>query len=119
MENAKIVISTAADRDLEAMKDHVNEDVSGKVTKTQLASWIISFFKAAYFTKHVKEIRSDHFDEIAHLEAAVKRMKAARDAGQMVEVGGLLAPVLQRQKTSPPRPTAKRSHADKDAEATK
>lgn len=101
MGNAKIVISNNADQDLEAMKDHVNEDVSGKVTKSQLASWIISFFKATYFPKHVQTIRSDHFDEIAHMEEVVKKMKAARDAGGSVEVGGLLAPVIQRQKGNP------------------
>lgn len=101
MENAKIAISGSADRDLEEMKAIVNEDVAGKVTKSQLASWIIGFFKAGYFTKQIQTIRGDHFDEIAHLEAAVKQMKAARDAGQSVEVNGLLAPVLQRQRGNP------------------
>lgn len=98
MGNAKIVISSQADQDLEAMKDHVNEDVAGKVTKSELASWIIKFFKASYFSKHVQTIRGDHFDEIAHMEEVVKKMKAARDAGGSIEVGGLLTPVLQRQK---------------------
>lgn len=101
MGNAKIVISSDADKDLEAMKDQVNEDVAGKVTKSELASWIISFFKESYFPKHVQTIRGDHFDEIAHMEEVVKKMKAARDAGGSVEVGGLLAPVLQRQKGNP------------------
>lgn len=98
MANAKIVIFSAADQDLEEMKALVNEDKAGSATKTQLASWIISFFKANYFSKHIQNIRSDHFDEIAHMEEVVRKMKAARDAGESVEVGGLLAPVIQRQK---------------------
>ncbi|MBX2994094.1 MAG: hypothetical protein KF681_04715 [Bdellovibrionaceae bacterium] len=98
MGNAKIVITAAADQDLEEMKNIVNEDKASRVTKTELASWIISFFKAAYFTKHVQTIRGDHFDEIAHMEEVVRQMKAARNAGGSIEVGGLLAPVIQRQK---------------------
>lgn len=101
MGNAKIVITVAADQDLEEMKNIVNEDKASRVTKTELASWIVSFFKSAYFSKHLQTIRGDHFDEIAHMEEVVKRMKAARSAGGSVEVGGLLAPVLQRQKGGP------------------
>jgi hypothetical protein len=104
MANAKIVISNNADHALEEMKSIVNEDASGKVTKTQLVSWIILFFKTTYFTKHLQTIRSDHFDEIAHMEEVVKKMKAARGAGESVEVSGLLAPVLYRQKESSRRP---------------
>lgn len=115
MGNAKIVITATADQDLEEMKNIVNEDKASRVTKTELASWIISFFKTAYFAKHVQTIRGDHFDEIAHMEDVIKKMKAARNMGGSVEVGGLLAPVLQRQKTSLPRPAAK-GKADKDAE---
>lgn len=98
MGSAKIVITAAADQDLEEMKNIVNEDKASRVTKTELASWIVSFFKTVYFTKHVQTIRGDHFDEIAHMEEVIKKMKAARTAGGSVEVGGLLAPVLQRQK---------------------
>lgn len=100
MGNAKIVIFSTADQDLEEMKSVVNEDKAGSTTKTQLASWIISFFKSSYFAKHVQTIRGDHFDEIAHMEDVVRKMKAARDAGTSVEVGGLLAPMIQRQKGS-------------------
>lgn len=98
MGNAKIVITATADQDLEEMKTIVNEDKAGSATKTQLASWIIRFFRAHYFSKHIQTIRGDHFDEIAHMEEVVRKMKAARSAGGSVEVGGLLAPVLQRQK---------------------
>lgn len=98
MGSAKIVITAAADQDLEEMKNIVNEDKASRVTKTELVSWIVSFFKSAYFSKHLQTIRADHFDEIAHMEEVIKKMKAARTAGGSVEVGGLLAPVLQRQK---------------------
>lgn len=107
MENAKIVISADADSDLEAMVTLVNNGFeAGRVKKNQMASWIIKFFRKTYFAKHIETVRSDHFDEIAHLESVIKQMKASRDGDGAVELNNLLAPVLQRQKSqqkNPPR----------------
>ena len=43
MEQPKIIVSAAADQDLEAMLKEVNDGFdSGRVKKAQLASWIIT-----------------------------------------------------------------------------
>ncbi len=118
MENAKIVISTDADKDLEKMVLAVNDGFqAGRVRKNELASWIIRFFEDGHFAKQIQAIRSDHFDEVAHLESVIKQIKAARDGEGSVELNSLLAPVLQRQKTVLPRPI-KKAIADKSAKET-
>lgn len=102
MENSKIVISAKADRDLEEMVAVVNDGFSsGRVKKGQLASWIVSFFKAAYFAKHVQTIRGDHFDEIAHLSSVIKQIRAAKKSDQAVEMDRLLSPLKENVKRSP------------------
>ena len=97
----KVAISTEADACLEQVRRSVNNGfTSGKVNKGQLASWIIMNFSASLTPKFIDKIRSDHFDEIAHLEAVVKQLKEARESNASVAVHDLLTPVLQRQRTS-------------------
>jgi hypothetical protein len=98
----KIVVSPVADQNLEEMRKIVNEGfTSGRVTKSQLVSWIITHFRNGYFSKQMEKIRADHFDEIAHLKAVVKQMEEARGSNTNVELHDLLSPLLQKPRANP------------------
>lgn len=103
----KVHISPTADMDLEAMLTEVNEGFSsGRVKKAQLASWILATFRKKYFAKHIKRIRADHFDQIAHLKAIVRQMEEAKRTDADVEIGRLLQPLKRSgPKAKKPTPT--------------
>lgn len=105
----KIVITSTADQDLDAMVKEINEGLAGKARKTQVASWVLSYFRHHLLSKYIEKIRADHFDEIAHLEAVVKQMKEARGSAAPLELHDLLAPVLQKQKAGVSSRTPKRT----------
>lgn len=105
----KVAISTDAEKYLEEMRKTVNEGFSsGRVTKGQLASWIIANTWSSLTTKTVEKIRADHFDEIAHLESVVKQLREARESNASVAVQELLTPILQRQRANPSGPLARK-----------
>jgi hypothetical protein len=107
-EMPKIQISVAADQELEAMLKETNEGfASGRVKKPQLISWIISHFREKYFSQQLKQIRADHFDDIAHLEAVVKQLKEARQANVPIAMQELLTPVLHRSRSNATLPGAR------------
>ena len=90
----KIVITADADQCLEAMLKEVNEGfASGRVKKTQLASWIFLHFHKKDFYKRLANIRADHFDEIAHLKAVVKQLEEAKRTDGILELNKLLLPL--------------------------
>lgn len=112
----KVAISAESDKYLEDIRKSVNDGFSsGRVTKGQLAAWIIAEFWANLTQKQVEKIRSDHFDEVAHLEGVVQRLKDARRANAQLAVQDLLAPVLQKQRAASSEAARKRSRED-DAE---
>lgn len=103
----KIVITTDADQSLEAMLKEVNEGfASGRVKKTQLASWIIRHFRQKVFGKQIEKIRADHFDQIAHLKAVIKQIEEAKRTDANFELGKLLSPLKSgAPKARRPTPT--------------
>lgn len=103
----KVAISTDAERSLEELRELVNKETPSRITKGQLASWIICNFRNSLMPKSIEKIRADHFDEIAHLESVVRQLKEARKAKAPLEVQELLTPVLQRQRANPPGPLAR------------
>jgi hypothetical protein len=95
MEQPKIIVSAAADQDLEAMLKEVNDGFdSGRVKKAQLASWIITYFRQSAFSKQMENIRAEHFDQVAHLKNIIKRIEAANESNEKVELEKLLNPLL-------------------------
>jgi len=105
----KINIDREADADLETMLNALNDGfTSGRVTKTQLASWIIKAFRSKYFTSQIKKIRADHFDKIAHLKAVVKQMEEAKKSNADLKLDTLLSPLTangERSRKSKIKPT--------------
>lgn len=113
----KVAITAESDKYLEDIRKSVNDGFSsGRVTKGQLAAWIIAEFWANLTQKQVEKIRADHFDEVAHLEGVVLRLKEARKTNTPLAVQDLLAPVLQKQRAAPSdaaRKKAKETDAEK------
>ena len=94
----KVALTDAADQHLEEMLRIVNDGFnSGRVKKAQLAAWIISQFFADTFTKQIEKIRADHFDELAHLKAIVKKMEEAKKTDSSIELDKLLSPLRSRE----------------------
>lgn len=111
---AKILVSAKADEYLEEMVKAVNQDFSsGRVKKSQLASWILTTFYEKSFTKEIKRIRAAHFDRIAHLKALVKKLEATDGTDADLELNRLLLPLKnggkksQTMKTPMPTPEKK------------
>lgn len=72
----RILVSRQAEKALVEVIDQVNDGFTGgKVNKTQMANWILKRFKDDLDDSMLKEIRADHFDEIAVLESILRKAK--------------------------------------------
>ena len=101
----KIVISVSADQCLNEMLKQVNDGfTSGRVKKTQLASWIINHFRQTSFDKQIEKIRYEHFDQIAHLKSIVRQMEEAKRTDGNLELEKLLSPLKPGGRRSKPTP---------------
>ena len=115
MDHSKILITQEADQLLEQMIKAVNQDFSsGRVKKTQLASWILTTFHERSFTKEINRIRAAHFDRIAHLKALLKKLEAADGTEAELELNRLLLPLKNRgnknQTKKKPTPTPEKKN---------
>jgi hypothetical protein len=97
----KVLVSFDADVDLELMVTEANAGFTGgRVTKTQLLSWLVRYFRTQCFRDCVEKIRSAHFDELAHMKSIVKEMEQAKKMGKMdLNLQELLAPVLSKNES--------------------
>ena len=93
---AKLSASLDADKALDRMTQNANEGFSGgRITKTQLLSWILIYFDKTHFAELRPSIQRGHFDHMAHFESMVAEMKRARKAGESPpDLTSLLAPLL-------------------------
>lgn len=72
----RIVVSNESWAALKAMVDRVNDGFNGgRVNQTEIANWIISRFQSEIDEAQVKEIRAEHFDEVAMLESLLRQAK--------------------------------------------
>lgn len=115
MDHSKILVTQEADQLLEQMIKAVNQDFSsGRVKKTQLASWILTTFYERSFTKEINRIRAAHFDRIAHLKALVKKLEAADGTDAEIELNRLLLPLKncgnKNQTKKKPTPTPEKKN---------
>jgi hypothetical protein len=94
---AKLNASQDAEQCLDRMLQAINTDYSGgRVTKTQLLSWIIVHFEKTLASK-IAVIRNDHFDAVAHLENLIKQAKQAKRQGVVDTKASDLLAVLSTQ----------------------
>ena len=72
----RIVVSNESLFALKAIIDKVNDGFNGgKVNQTEIANWIILRFQSELDESQIKEIRAEHFDEVAMLESILKQAK--------------------------------------------
>jgi hypothetical protein len=85
----RITVSKQAERALSTVVERVNEGFSGgKVNRTQMANWILARFNDTLTETEIKEIRVEHFDEVAMLENILRQ---AKESGKVpAEFKGLL-----------------------------
>ena len=102
---AKISIMPEAEKLLEEMLNKTNNGFSGgRLTRQDLVTWIIQYFEKNCFTDCIEKLRQDHFDQVAYLEAALRKVKEERKAGaEATDLSGLLAPLLNAPKLSSKR----------------
>ena len=73
---AKIAVSQSVDESLNSFLEIVNNNFEGgKITKTELASWIISKSTQNPTDSLIEEVRRDNFKQIAYLESLVRKLK--------------------------------------------
>ncbi|MBX3041571.1 MAG: hypothetical protein KF789_12765 [Bdellovibrionaceae bacterium] len=72
----RIVVSNESLAALKLIIDKVNDGFNGgRVNQTEIANWIILRFQSELDEAQVKEIRAEHFDEVAMLESILKQAK--------------------------------------------
>ncbi|MDO9183579.1 MAG: hypothetical protein Q7U04_14290 [Bacteriovorax sp.] len=77
----RINISRLGDTALLEGMEQVNDGfIGGKVNKTQMLNWILKRFKDDLDESIIKDIRADHFDEVAVLELILRK---ARETGKV------------------------------------
>ncbi len=75
---SKIAVTETADEALVEALKRVNDGFQGgRVTKTDLASWLISQGSGKLNQEAINEIHQAHFNQVAYLGALVKRLKSA------------------------------------------
>lgn len=72
----RITVSKSGQDALTAIVERVNDGfIGGKINRTQAANWIMMRFNENVTDAEIREIRAEHFDEIAVLEAILRKAK--------------------------------------------
>lgn len=72
----RVVVSKEAQAALKTVTDRINDGFSGgKVGQSEIANWILLRFQSDLDEAQIKEIRAEHFDEVAMLESILKQAK--------------------------------------------
>ena len=97
---AKIAITPSSDNDLCRALDRINQDFEGgRVTKTDLASWLIQKAAGTLDEPAIEEIRRAHFNQVVYLETLVKKLKASGRDNLGTEEKATLQAMLGQQTT--------------------
>ena len=72
----RITVSKQAERALVGIVERVNDGFDGgRVNRTQIANWVLIRFSDELGESEIREIRTEHFDEIAQFETILKKAK--------------------------------------------
>lgn len=102
----RIVVANESWVALKAITDKVNDGFNGgRVNQTEIANWIISRFQSELDEAQIKEIRAEHFDEVAMLESVLRQAKESgkvpTDFKALLQKQlGLEEPVKRRAKSA-------------------
>lgn len=76
---AKVAINKQADEKVDTALVHINDGFEGgRVSKTDLMSWVLIRAIDSLDQTTINEIRRDHFNQVAYLDGLVKRLKGAQ-----------------------------------------
>lgn len=94
MKTKHIKISEDANQSVETMLKIVNEGyLGGKISRTDLISWILIEFQKAHISQSIESIRKQSFDQVRYLESVVKLLKESRRNGKVIPSFELPAPL--------------------------
>jgi hypothetical protein len=101
---AKIAIKENADALLEAsLKTLGADNTTGKITKTDLASWAILNSLSSLDNQTIEIIRKAHFNQVIYLENLLRKLKqSGREALSSEEISQLNATTKKALKKSKP-----------------
>jgi hypothetical protein len=93
-------ISKGAEDALQKMLEIANKDfAAGRVSRSELVSWVLSQFEKHYLMRNLEQLRKDYFDPLVYLEGLTREVKAARASGKVIpDLAALLAPVTGEAK---------------------
>jgi hypothetical protein len=115
---AKIAITASSDNDLSGALDRVNRDFEGgRVTKTDMASWLILRAISTLDEAAIEEIRKAHFNQVVYLESLVRKLKSAGRDNLGPEELATLQSMLGQQSTK--RHSRPQKPAEMSAEKSK
>ena len=98
-QTSKIAVLPSAEEALDRMVKAANQDfLGGRITKHQLASWLITRFEGDLFKRNIESLRHDNFDQVAYLEAVTKKIKKAGKEGIETNLEDLLTPLVSKPK---------------------
>lgn len=97
---SKIAVTDIADNALSDALNKVNTNfMGGRVTKTDLASWLIIQAAAKLNQEAINEIHQAHFNQVLYLETLVKKLKASKQESLGQEEMAALAAILKSDTT--------------------
>jgi hypothetical protein len=102
----RITVSKQGQEALTAIVERINDGfMGGKINRTQAVNWIMLRFQEELTDADIKEIRAEHFDEIAVLEALLRQ---AKESGK---VPSEFKALLQKQMENYEQPKKKSKKA--------
>ena len=107
----RITVSKLGQDALTAIAERVNDGfIGGKINRTQAANWIMMRFNENLSDAEIREIRAEHFDEVAVLEAILRK---AKESGKVpTEFKALL--LKQLESNDQPKKKAKSALTNKN-----
>lgn len=107
----RITVSKLGQDALTAIVERVNDGfIGGKINRTQAANWIMMRFNDNVTDIEIREIRAEHFDEVAVLEAILRK---AKESGKVpTEFKALL--LKQLENNDQPKKKAKSALTNKN-----
>ena len=74
---AKITVTSSADTQLNQIIELVNRNfTAGRITKPDVASWLINRGAQGFDEAAVKSIQRAHFSQVTYLDSLVKKLKS-------------------------------------------